>query len=815
MRFLADIVADVRFTGRMLGRNSGAFAVAIASLALGIGASSAIFSLVYAVLLDPYPYKNADQIIAPTFSDAGARTGRIWYTIPDYLEIKAHSSTLEDVFLSDQREFVATTGLTERVKGFAESPNFFQFMGVPALMGRVFGPGDMPVAADPPDIAVISYLFWQRRFRGDPKAVGSVLELNRQRYSIIGILPPRFTWGDGDVYVPLAMVPDSHKVMSLMGRVKPGAGLSAVDAELQTFTTRFAKRLPGVYPKQFKIAVQRLNVWLLGKFQGTLIVLLTAVGFLLLIACANVTILLLARATARRKEVALRISLGAPRSRILQQLLTESVVLALAGGMLGVAFAFAGVPAIVALMPEYSVPHEAVIQVNGMVLLFTVAISVAVGILFGMAPALQLAKRDVREAMEESGRSFAGSMRGGVTRSLLIVSEVALTLVLLAGAGIAIRGFIALTQSRLGFDPSHVLVLSVNLTEGAYKSWETRSSYYERVLEKLESTPGVESATATTTAMPPWIGYEAPFDMPGLAANPSRKILIGLIGSGYFSTIHVPLLEGRLFAGADLQSSRPLAIINEEMRRRYWPGGRSPIGLRIHLPEFSFAGNPYLLTPPGTSQWFEIVGVVATARNRGLRDAPMPAIYLPFTLVVPPGCEYLVRVHGDPHAFVHDLTAQMHAVDPGQPITQTLTLDESLARSERAYPRFSTMLFSIFAAVGLLLAGAGIYSVVSYVVTSRTHEFGIRMALGARGRDVLRLVFGMLMRLMLMGIAAGVVLTFVLGRVISGYIMDWNLNDPIAFGSVIVVLLAIGLAAGWLPSRRASSIEPMAALRQE
>lgn len=815
MPFLADIIADVRFTSRMLGRSPGAFAVAIASLALGIGASSAIFSLVYAVLLDPYPYKNADRIIAPTFSDASARTSRIWYTIGDYLEIKAHSSTLEDVILSDQREFIATTGLTERVKGFAESSNFFQFMGVPALVGRVFGPGEIPVAADPPDIAVISYIFWQRRFGGDPKAVGSTLELNRRRYSIIGVLPPRFTWGDGDIYVPLAMLPDSHKVMALMARVKPGVGLSAADAELQVFTNRFAKRLPQVYPKQFKIGVQRLNAWLVGKFQGTLIVLLAAVGFLLLIACANVTILLLAAATARRKEIALRISLGAPRSRVLQQLLTESVVLALTGGVLGVAFAYAGVPAIVALMPEYSVPHEAVIHVNGAVLLFTVAVSVTVGILFGMAPALQLAKHDVRAAMEESGRSFAGSRRGGVTRSLLIIAEVALTLVLLAGAGIAIRGFIALTQSRLGFDPSHVAMLSVSLTEGAYKSWETRSIYFQRLLERLESTPGIESATVTTTAMPPWIGYEAPFDMPGLAANPSRKILIGLIGTGYFSTLHVPLLEGRLFSRVDLQSSRPIAVINEEMRRRYWPVGRSPVGLRIHLPEFTFADNPYLLTPPNASQWFEVEGVVGTARNRGLSEAPMPAIYLPFTLVMPPGCEYLVRAHGDPHAFIHDLTAQVHAVDPGQPVTQTLTLDESLARSERAYPRFSTMLFTIFASVGLLLAAAGIYSVVSYIVTNRTHEFGIRMALGAGRLDVLGLVFNMIVWLMVIGIAAGVALTFGLSRLISGYITNWNPNDPIAFACVIAVLLGIAFTASWLPSRRAINIEPMAALRQE
>jgi predicted permease len=816
MPALADGGADLRFTARLFRRNPGFSLIAIVSMALGIGASSAIFSLVYAVLLDPYPYKNADRIIAPAFSDKRGPHGRMFYSVPDFLELTQNSKTLEDAFLADQRPFIATGGIPDQVRGVAYSPNAFDFMGVPALFGRTFTPRAIPSPQTPPRLAVLSYLFWQRHYNRDPQVIGKQLELDHQPYTVIGVLPPRFTWNDAEVYVPLAMTPDNVHVIATMARIRPGLRLEAVNAELQAMTERFAKRNPNpnVYPKEFHFHVQHLNDWLLGKFQGTLLILLGAVGFLLLIACGNVSILLLARAAARQKEIAVRVALGAARHRIVRQLLTESVLLSLAGGLVGIGLAYVAVPLLVALMPEYSVPHEAAIQVNGAVLLFTFGIAVLTGIVFGMAPALQLAKTDVRDAMQDTGRGFAGSTRAGKTRSALIVVEVALTMVLLVGAGVAIRGFLALTATRLGFDPSNVLTVQMNLPAGSYKSWEARAAHLNRMLDRMKSTPGIISGAATLTAMPPYIGFDADFEIAGRPKGDAhQKTRIGLIGGDYLGALRIPLLRGRMLSANEMARSERVGIINDEMLRRYWPGG-NPIGTKIHIPDLNFKGAPEILKPPDADEPIEIVGVVATVRNRGLADPPDPAIYVPWTVLAPPFATFMMRTAGDPHKLMNAIRQQVRAEDRDQPLTQFMTLDERMRR-ETAYPRFSTTLFSIFASVALLLAVSGLYSVVSYVVARRTHEFGIRMALGARAADVLRLVAGMTVRLMILGIAIGLAASLALNRVIANYVTGWDPKDPLAFAAVVATLLAAAVLASLLPARRAISIQPMTALRHD
>jgi predicted permease len=580
-------------------------------------------------------------------------------------------------------------------------------------------------------------------------------------------------------------------------------------------TERFAARTPSVYPKEFHVGAERLNDFLLGRFRGTLLILLAAVGCLLLIAIGNVSILLLARASVRQKEVAVRLALGAGRGRVIRQLLTESIALSAAGGLLGVLLAYQGVPAIVALMPEYSVPHEAVIHVNGAVVLFSFVISVFTGTLFGMAPALQLAKSDIRETMAESGRALSGSGRIGRIRGMLIVSEVALTMVLLVGAGIAVRGLAALLDTPLGYDPSNVAWLSVGMREGAYPTWQARRAYVDGVLEKLRATPGVESATATFTATPPWIGFETPFETSGQAQpDPNQTTLVGVVGGDYFSTIDVPLLRGRDFSGHDFARVEHVAVLNEALQRKYFPN-EDPVGQRIRVAALRVEGNPSVMTPPQVDEWLEIIGVVASARNRGLREEPRPAIYIPYTLALPPYCAFLVRTAGDPHSLFNALRQQVLAVDDLQPAAQMLTLQELLARSQFAYPRFSTILFTIFAVVGLLLAATGLYSVVSYTVTQRTQEFGIRMALGAARADILRLVGGMTAKLMLTGMAIGLAGSLALSSVIAYYLEGWDPNDPVAFGAVALILMAVALAACWLPARRATGIEPVNALRHQ
>jgi predicted permease len=812
-----DLLADLRFTFRLFRSNVSFSLVAIGSMALGIGASSAIFSLIYAVLFDPYPYRDADRIIAPTFVDQRGNDGNIWYNTQDFLDLRENAKTLEGVFLSDSRDFVATQGLADRVKGLAYSPNFFDFMGVPAMLGRTFGPGDVPVPAAPPQITVLSYLFWQRHFQGDPSVVGRTIELNRQPYTILGVLPPRFTWNDADVYVPLALTPGNRKVMPLMARIMPGLALEAAGEELQAITERFAERSPGTYPKEFRMQPQRLNDFLLGRFQGTLLILLAAVGCLLLIAIGNVSILLLARASVRQKEVAVRLALGAGRGRVIRQLLTESVVLSAVGGLLGVLMAYRGVPAIVALMPEYSVPHEAVIQVNGAVVLFSFVISVAAGTLFGMAPALQLAKSDIRDTMAESGRALSGGGRLGRVRGLLIVSEVALTMVLLVGAGIAVRGLAALIDAPLGYDPSNIAWLAVGTRDGAYPTWQQRRAYFEGILEKLRAMPAVVSATATSTATPPWIGFDTPFETAGQAQpEPNQRTLIGMVSGKYFETIRVPLLRGRDFSHDDFARVQYVAVVNEAMQRQYFPNG-DPVGQRIRVPALRVEGdgNAWVRTPPASEEWLEIVGVVSSARNRGLHEALRPAIYIPYTLALPPNCAFMVRTAGDPQSLFNSLRREVLSVDDLQPASQMRTLEEVLARSELAYPRFSTVLFTIFAIVGLLLAATGLYSVVSYTVTQRTQEFGIRMALGAARVDILRLVGGMAAKLMLAGMAIGLAGSLALSGLIAYYVQGWNAQDPIALGGVAALLLAVALVACWVPARRATGIQPVNALRHQ
>jgi predicted permease len=637
-------------------------------------------------------------------------------------------------------------------------------------------------------------------------------------YTILGVVPPRFTWNNAEVYVPLAVVRGNPRSYATHARIKAGVSPETAAAELQVFTERFAERSPTAYPLErlgaIKMTIHSLNDWILGDFQGTLRILLAAVGFLLLIACGNVSILLLARASARQKEIALRRTLGAGRGRVIRQLLTESVVLAVCGGVVGVFLAYWGVPAIVALMPQFSIPSEAVIAVNGVVLLFGFVVAVLTGVLFGMAPALQLAKPDVKEAMEEGGRSNTGSSRLGRLRGMLVVAEVALTVVLLVGAAIAVRGLAALIQTPLGYDPSNVVTLDMIVMRGQYGTWQERRTYFQRLLESLRAAPGIESATISMTARPPQIFLRLPFDTNGHAEpDQNRTTLVGIIGTDYFSTVRIPLLRGRDFSEADMEPVR-VALINEEMERQYF-ADVDPIGQQIRIPGLEMRNNPSLLLAPGADFAFEIIGVVASSRNQGLTDPSKPATYLPYGLFLTPNPGFMVRTTGDSNAMVNTLRQQFLAVDPDHPPAVVRTLEEVLEQSGRAYPRFTTVLFSVFAAVGLLLAASGIFSVVSYTATRRIPEFGIRRALGATDSDILRLVTGTTAKLLVIGLVIGIGGVVGFSSVIESYVQGWDPRDPIAFATVIALLLAVALVACWVPARRATAIQPVQALREE
>ena len=815
MAFLSVLAADLRFALRMVRQNRVFSSVAILCLALGIGATSAMSSLVYALWVDPYPYRDSNRMLNFSFVDQQGRNGTMLYSLADFLELQRSANTLEDVAARDGENAVVTSGLPESVRVVRFSSNAFDYFGVPAMIGRGWSPKDIPEPAAPPPVAVLSYLFWSRHFNADRGIAGRTIELNRQPYTILGVVPPRFTWNDADIYLPMTVTPDSKRFVALMTHVKKGVSLDAVDAQLQAMTQRFAARNPHDYPKQgFRMRVQTLNDFLLQRFGGTLKVLMVAVGLLLVIGCANVSILLLARATARQREIAIRVSIGAPVRRILRQLLTESIVLALSGGLLGVLLAYLSVPAIVSLMPQYSVPHEADIHVNGQVVLLTFAISVVTGIFFGMAPALQLAGTDVSQTMQSGSRGSSEAGRGGKIRSALIVAEVALTIVLLTGASVAIRGFLALEHAPLGYQPEHVLTLNVNLPHGRYATWAARNAFFERLASGFRSIPGVRAATFTETAMPPYIGFTTDFEIAGRPRTERQQLAVGLVASRYFETLGIPLLQGRLFTDAEIAHAAHLGVINEELRKRYFPSGADPLGARIHIPGLKIE-QPEIFTAPESDQWFEVVGVAATARNRGLQEAPGPAIYIPYNMVTAPGATYLLQTDVEPLSVARAARERVRSVESDLPVTEVRTLEEYLRRFERAYPRFSTTLFSIFAAVGLLLAATGLYSVVSYTVAQRTHEFGIRMALGAQRGHVLRLVAGSILVLVAIGTAAGLAGSIAVSRLISRYVEGWNPRDPVAYVAVAAVLLFTGLLACWFPARRATAIDPMAALRHD
>jgi predicted permease len=811
-----SIFQDIRYALRLLVKSRVSTTIAILSLALGIGATTAIFSVVYAVLVDPYPYAGAERIGgAHVLNPKGDHY--IGYTLAEYLEMKARSKTIESIIVNNRRSVVMTeAGIPEAVIQEDFSPNAFEFFGVPPLFGRTFSPKDAGDESKVEPVAVLSYLFWQRHFSGRRDVLGQQIRFNDKFFTVIGVLPARFTWNDADAYTPLEIHPGNDERYGVVLKVKPGIPRAQINAEFQSFHEKFAKGAPSfAYPEPpFRTEFKSVNEGILGKFANTLLALLAAVGFLLLIACANVANLLLARASARQGEIAVRVALGAGRTRVIQQLLTESTILSVTGGVLGVALAYGGVKAVVALMPEYSVPHEAVIAINLLVLCFAVAVSVLTGILFGLAPALQLSSQNQAAFLKVAGRDSGAGTAGHRLRDILIVSEVTLSLVLLTGAALAASGMLELTKQKLGYQPNGVLTLYVPMPTARYPQWSQRRTFFADIVEQLRKLPDVESVAAAATGVPPYSGVNLKFDMDGLA-TPGTRIRVNLVSEGYFKTLGIPLLKGRYFDLAEVTRATPVAVVTEDLVKKYIPSGQDPIGrqIRVDLPVEGLP--PGFVKPPTTSNGYEIVGVCGTVRNSGLRDAPEPAVYLPVSHLFPPGMQFSIRTtNPDPLALSNSARQAVSAVDATQPIAFVRTLDDFL-KIDLAYPRFATFLFGIFGAIGLTLACTGIFSVVSYAVSRRTREFGIRMALGATPGNVLRLVLGSTGRVLAMGFVLGAILSAVSDRALAGKLEGIGVASPMILVAVTGVLAIAALLACGVPAYTATRVQPVDALRHE
>jgi putative ABC transport system permease protein len=811
MKFLGQ---DFQYAFRQLRKSPGFALTAILSLALGIGATTAVFSVMYGVLLNPYPYRDPERLVHLVLKDRAGREHWPGFSGPQLQRLEAARS-VDNLSAEDEWNLTTTgDGLPEDVVAIYFSGSAFRHFGVPPLLGRELGPADAPFGQEPAPVVVLGYKFWQRHYRGDRQIVGHTVQLVHKTYTIVGILPPRFVWGDGDVYLPQKITSDPNRAFSVNIRLKPGITYAAANAELQAVLEGFPKQKANQFPEHFRVHLKGLNDQFVERLGKTLFLLLSAVTLLLLIGCANVSILLLARGTTREHELAVRAAIGASRSRILLQLLIESLCLSITGALFGVLLAYRTVALISAWLPEYSFPHEAAISINLPVLAFSVGLALLTSILFGLSPAISLSRPEIAQVIQANTRKATGGLKGKRTNNMLIAGQIALTLLLMTAAGAAIGGFLQLMHTGLGYDPHNTMSVGIPVHENSYMAWEQRANYFEQLRQRIETTPNVVSAGISTNATPPSNGWETNFEIFGKPASEQQQLRTNFVSPEYFAVLRIPLRQGRLLDRAETMRGARVAIVNETLARRYWPNGDA-IGHRMRVPLMK-GDPPYSPAAPGSDSWLEIVGVVADARDDGLRKPVRPAVYVPYTMVMRMFTQILVRTKVLPLSLLHNIRAQVLTVNPEQQVMGDVrSLEQWITREpEWAQQRLVASLFGAFAVLALVLAAVGLYSVVSYTVAQRTNEIGIRMSLGARQNHVLQLIFTSTAASVGAGLAVGLVLSFALNEVFQQW-AEGSSRDPSILLGVTALLILSSAAACFFPARRASSVDPMIALRYQ
>jgi predicted permease len=823
---METLLQDLRFGIRLLLKNPGFSAVAILALALGIGANTAIFSVVDAVLFRPLPFDHPERLVAVWEHDLTKGDDHDSVMAANYLDWRGRSQVFEEMSAYAGGS-VNLTGLAEpeRIRAARVSAGLFPLLGVQPAVGRVFfSDEDQPGHQR---VVVISNHLWKSRFGGDPEIIGQSITLNNQDYAVVGVMPAGFALPlneDSEIWSPLVFSPEeltlrNNHYLKVLGRLKPGASAAQASAEMATI----AAQLENEYPKSNEgtgAAVFPLHAEIVGDVRKPLFIFLGAVAFILLIACANVANLMLARAAARQREIAVRVALGASRWRLVRQMLIESVVLGLAGGAAGLLLALWGIESLSAAAQQMSVPRAGSIRLDGRVLLFTFAASIVTGLIFGAAPALQSSKPDLSDALKEGGRS-TGSLRRRRTRNLLVVSEMALAFVLLAGAGLLINSFLRLRAVDPGLQRENVLTMSISLPRQKYSQPEQVIAFHRQLLEQVAAVPGIEHA-GTVTSLPYGgstnsFGYtiESP-----VSGDQTASIVSQQASPDFFRALGIPLVAGRAFNERDIDGAPAVIIVSDSLAKRYWPD-QDPLGHRIKWGNKEF-GSP----------WMTVVGVVGDVRLRGLDTLPRPTIYVPHLQLGEAikmlagmtlrdlmtddarSIQLVVRSASGIGGLANAVRGAVWAVDPNQPVTRVKTMEQVLADT-MVVQRFSTWLLAIFAGIALALAAAGIYGVISYSVTQRTHEIGIRMALGAEQRDVLKLVVGQGMTPALIGLGIGVAGAIGLTRFMSSLLFKVTATDPITFTMIGSLLLIVAMAACYLPGQRAARVDPMIALRCE
>src|SRR5437667_1106665 len=810
---MQSLLADLRYAGRELRRRPGFALTAVLSLTLGIGATSAVFSVIYAILIDPFPYPGADRIMEMRLVD---KAGKDRYMGPSgpQADLIRQAKSIEDVTLMDWWNLTTTDGdLPEDVQANYIDPNAPNHWGIRALKGRWLIPSDAPPGQEPQRVVVVSYQFWQRYYMGDPNVIGRTLQLVRKPYQVVGVMPPRFRWANVDMYLPLRVTQDPNIHYAASIKIRPGVSPQAAAAELEPMIREFAKQSPTQYPDTFKVKLRSIVEVYARPLGPTLYLLLGAVASLLLIGCGNVSVLLLARGTERQHELAVRAAVGAGRMRMIRQLLTEALGIATAGALLGVLLAWRGLSLLVARLPENSFPAESVIKMNWPVLLFSIGLAFLTSIAFGLWPALQLSRPQLARLVQSSSRRVAGSVGARRSHGALVAAQVALTLLMLTAAAAAGKGFLRLVNTDLGYDPHNAMSVPIPVHAHTHVAWKDRAEFFEQIRARIAAMPEVVAAGISANATPPSNGWRQNIEIMGSTASEKPEVRVNFVSPEYFTLLKIPLAQGRLWDHAETMRGAQLAVINQTMARQYWPNGDA-IGHQVRIPSLKDQ-PPYQRAVPGIDGWLQIIGIVADARDDGLRNPIKPGVYIPFTTQMWMFLQILVRTRVPPLSLLRDIRAQIVQIDPEQQTMRVRDLDQWItSQHEYAQHRLVATLFGIFSILALVLAAVGLYSVVSYGVATRTNEFGIRMALGANAADVFRIVLSSTAVNVGGGLAAGLLLSIAFDKLATKWVMESS-RDPLILAGVTLLLIVAAALACFLPARRAAAVDPMEALRYE
>ena len=813
---MSTLLQDIKYALRMLAKSPGFAAVAILTLALGIGANTAIFSVVNSVVLQPLPFPHPDRLVVISqTSSRNPSSGQLQSSesYMNFLDWQRNAKSFSAMAAYQYGEMTLTGhGAPAIIHGALASSGLFSTLGAAPLLGRTLeAQDDVKGAAR---VVVIGEGLWRDQLGGDPGIVGKSIQLDSQAFTVVGVMPADFRYPHqtppSEYWIPATQslayafvinIRGPHFLI-LIGRLKPAVSNAQAEGEMNSVYKGLAKQYNTLDPSEVE-HVENLKRLVVGDVQPVLLILLGAVGLVVLIACANIANLLLARATGRAKEIAVRVALGAGRARIFRQLLTESVLLGICAGLGGLLLAYWGVAAIKTLASD-QLPHVNFIHVDGWVLAFTFALSIFAGILFGLAPAWQSSEIDLNDVLRESGRGSTGSAKRRWTRNVLVVVEVALAVVLLIGSGLLLKSFYVLTHSSPGFDPQHLLTGSIDLPKAQYVKPEQWNAFFRQAVDRLKALPGVEDAAA---ALPtPFTGSNLGYGFnivgaPPLPAGQSLSALAHSVTPDYFRVMRIPLVRGREFTDADTApNAEKVVVIGAELARQYF----------AHADPLAHS-----LTIHGLADYHaRIIGVVGDVKDKTMADAPTPMMYLPYTQERWWVMSFVLRTNGNPSSLAGALQTQIHQIDASLPVEDVRPMTSFISESE-GDARFRSTLLGLFGVLALVLATVGIYSVLAYVVAQRAHEIGIRMALGAQQRDVLRLVVGQGMRAVLIGVAIGIVAALALSRLLAQLLYGVGDKDPVTFAAVTILLTLVALAACYIPARRAMRVDPMVALRYE